>query len=76
MVWGNFGNAENCAIGNRIYIPESHPQYDKAYAMVLAGFSANKEVHFYVTGCQKVGWYNSTEDAFNYSVHTIHIRQP
>lgn len=76
MVWGEFGNSEGCASSNRVFIPERHPQYDKTYALVLAAFSANKEVQVYVTGCQKVGWYTSTEDAFNYTIHTVHIRQP
>lgn len=76
LVYGEFGNAGDCVITNKVYIPESHPQYDKAYAMVLAAFTAGKEVVFYIDQCLPVGWYAQASNTFNATTKTVYIRQP
>lgn len=76
MVYGEFGNVGDCVITNRVYIPNSHPEYDNAYAMVLAAFTAGKEVNFYIDQCLSVGWYTQASNTFNATTKTVYIRQP
>lgn len=65
MVYGAFGNADNCSIGGRFYLKKEHPQYDKAYSAILAAFSAGKKVQVYVNRCEPVTWYATTDTTFN-----------
>lgn len=77
MVYGNFGNKGSCTVSNRVYIPATHPEFDKVYALLLAGFTANKEVQLYVENCQPVGWYAKPETTYNWTVRAaVNIRQP
>jgi hypothetical protein len=77
MIWGTFGNNGNCSFSNRVYVPETHPQYDKVYALVLSAFTANKEVLFYIDDCQPVTWYAVKEKTFNWATRNgVNIRQP
>lgn len=65
MVYGEFGNAGACTILNRFYLKKDHPQYDQAYAAILAAFSSGKKVQVYIHGCEPVTWYANTATTFN-----------
>ena len=65
MVYGNFGNAGACTIDGRFYLKTSHPQYQQAYAAILAAFSSGKKVQVYIHTCEPVGWYAVTSTTFN-----------
>lgn len=75
MVYGEFGNPSDCAITNKFYIQKTHPEYDKIYGVVLAAFSAQKELRAYSHKCGAVGWYTATPNAFNFvSDGAVNIR--
>ena len=66
MVYGAFGNPSECGLSDRFYIPKTHPEYDKIYAVVLTAFTAQKELRVYSHNCGKVGWYTANATAFNF----------
>ena len=66
MVYGAFGNPSACGLKDRFYLPKTHPDYDKIYGVILAAFTAQKELRVYSHNCGKVGWYATETDAFNF----------
>lgn len=65
MVYGNFGNPNECSITNRFYIPETHTEYDKYYSLIMTAFSAKQEIRAYAHSCKPVGWYSNSETTYN-----------
>lgn len=75
MIYGNFGNPSQCTNEGRVYIPVSHPQYDKVYALLLAAFTANKQVLLYSHSCDSVLWYTNESVTYNIVGHgAVNIR--
>jgi hypothetical protein len=65
MVYGNFGNPSECTVANRFYVPKSHPEYDKIYGVILAAFTAQKQLLLYSHTCNSVGWYSTSAVTYN-----------
>ena len=65
MIYGAFGNPNECSTSNKVFIEKSHPQYDKVYAMVLAAFASNKKLRIHIHCCKPVTWYAVNETTFN-----------
>ena len=50
-------NPDNCDKPN-ILLPPTHPQYEEIYSMILAAYSAGKEINVHVSGCATSGHKN------------------
>lgn len=75
MVYGNFGNPNNCTNSSRFYVPVTHPQYDKMYSLVLTAFTSNKQISPYFHKCSAVTWYSLPSVTYNWvSSGSIGIR--
>ncbi|RYV04097.1 hypothetical protein SOPP22_01460 [Shewanella sp. OPT22] len=64
MVYGRFGNAGNCSVGDKLYIKKEHPQYQAVYSMILSAYLSKKKIQAYVHSCAVIGWYTAN-DTFN-----------
>lgn len=65
MVYGSFGNAGNCTVADRFYVPTGHPQYREIYSAVLAAFTGEKQVQVYIGSCDAVTWYSVAATTYN-----------
>ena len=65
MVYGEFGNPNQCSVSNRFYIKIEHPQYDKIYSAVLAAFSSGDKIRVYSHACEPVTWYSVISTTYN-----------
>jgi hypothetical protein len=65
MIFGEFGNAGGCTIGNQIYVRISHPQYKELYATALAAFAGKFKLQAYIHGCETVSWYAIPSTTYN-----------
>ena len=46
-----WGNPNNCTRSNAIVLLSSDPNYDKAYALLLAAYASGKKIKGYSNGC-------------------------
>ena len=65
MIYGQFGNAGNCSIANKVYVKIDHPQYKELYSTVLAAYMAGKRVQPYINSCITASWYVAPSTTFN-----------
>jgi len=65
MVYGVFGNTQECSVSNKFYVLSNHPQYKEIYSAVLAAFSSGKKVTAFISKCEAVAWYTSTTTTYN-----------
>ena len=64
VMFGDFGNPADCTFSGRVFVPSSHPEYEKLYSMALTAFTAGKQIRLYSHGCQPIGWYTTTDKTF------------
>ena len=65
MIYGTFGNASNCSVADKVFIPADHAQYNQIYAAALAAFSAGKKIQLYSRSCSPMGWYSIDSVTYN-----------
>lgn len=65
MIYGAFGNVENCTISDRVFVEKDHPQYNEIYSTVLAAYMSGKKIQPYINLCKTRAWYMTPEKTFN-----------
>ena len=65
MIYGQFGNAGNCSVANKVYVKINHPQYNELYSTVLAAYMSGKRIQPYINACITAGWYVVPSTTFN-----------
>jgi len=65
LIYGQFGNAGQCSIADKVYVRINHPQYKELYSTVLAAYMAGKRIQPYINDCITVGWYVRPNTTFN-----------
>ncbi|MBL8339727.1 MAG: hypothetical protein JNM97_23375 [Rhodoferax sp.] len=65
MVFGSFGNAAGCTVGNQVFVRSEHPQYKAMFAMVVTAYVAKQKVSFYSGDCEAVTWYTTPAVTYN-----------
>lgn len=66
MIYGAFGNPGPCTTTDRFFVPATHPQYSKIYAMALAAQAARREIRGYVSTCQAHAWYSNSTTTYGF----------
>jgi len=61
-------NPDGCLDAHRIYIPASHPQLNKLYAVALTAYATQDYVWAWVNGCETMGWGDEYPRAVNLAV--------
>jgi len=69
---GVFGKLTECVLNDQVFIKSDHPQYKEIYSMVLAAYSSNKEVRFYLSECVVVNWI-SADSISTFSINNSQI---
>ena len=65
MVYGDFGNPNNCTKADLFFIKSDHPSFDRIYSTLMTAYLAKKEVKAYIHECQPVLWYSVVETTYN-----------
>ena len=60
MVFGEFGNPNNCTAATGFWIKIEHPQYEEMYSMALTAMTAGMRLQPYLRECDSIGWYGGT----------------
>lgn len=60
MVFGEFGNPNNCSSAIGFWIKFEHPQYEEMYSMALTAMTAGMRLQPYLRECDSIGWYGGT----------------
>jgi hypothetical protein len=62
ILYGAFGNsgATPCGVGDALWIPIAHPQYQGLLSASLTAVTAGLKIQGYTHGCTMVGWVGAT----------------
>ena len=62
ILYGAFGNtgATPCGVGDALWVPIAHPQYQGLLSASLTAFTAGLKIQGYAHGCTMVGWIGAT----------------
>ena len=65
MVYGNFGNPNNCTMSDMFYIKSDHPEFEKIYSALMIAYTSKKKITAYIHECSPVPWYSVIETTYN-----------